>query len=67
MSSIYYIIKDKTVRNAEYYYRLITDGGQLFSEAQLPFAPKALLRRVGRAGEASHYRPRLNHTGNAGK
>jgi hypothetical protein len=27
-------MKDKTVRNAEYYYRLITDGGQLFSEAK---------------------------------
>ena len=66
-SSIYYIMKDRTVRNADYRYGLINDGGQLLSEAELPLAPEALLRRVGRAVEAFHHRPGLNYPDDVGE
>ena len=67
MSSIYYIMKDKTVRNAECRYGLITNGGQLLTEAKLPLAPEALLMRVRRTCKASHHRPRLNYPGDTGE
>ena len=56
-------MKEKTVRNAECRYGLITDGGQLLSEAKLPLTPEAFFMRVGRAMKAPHHCPRLNYPG----